>query len=356
MTETERALIADAASKPGRKTPRSPAGNVRLASVAQLAGVSEATVSRVLNRKYGVSASTRENVEEALKQVGYERSVSGELVLLLTPNLLNPIFAQMADRIENELNPHGLRCVICPVYPGTVQERDYVESLIDSGIAAIVFLSSSNTTKNADPVVRQLIVARGVPYVSVNGGFPDSQAPVVSTDDWRAAEIAVGHLHDLGHRKIGMCAGPVGNTPADRRVEGFVRAMDRRDLTDSDDYVVRHHFNIEGGQHAGAELLSLGVTAIVASSDEMALGAIRAAQRAGLSVPGDISVIGYDDSALLDFTNPPLTTVRQPVERIAENVARIIISMIVNRDVKNDEILIEPEIRLRESTGPALNS
>lgn len=342
----------DANDEPVKRRPRAPQGTTSLAVVAQIAEVSEATVSRVLNRKYGVSAATRQAVEDALRKVGYERPMTNELVLLLTPNLSNPIFARQAERIENVLNPYGLKTIICPVYPGTVQERDYVAALMDSGVAAIIFLSSSNTLRNADHRVVQLIASRGIPYVSINGGFPESTAPVVSTDDWRAAELAVGHLHDLGHRRIGLLAGPVGNTPADRRVEGFVEAMDRRGIEQSEDLVVRNHFNVEGGHQAASVLLSQGATGLVASSDEMALGAYRAIERAGLSVPRDVSVIGYDDSPLLDYTSPPLTTVRQPLERIAEHVGRLTTSLIANREVDDNEILIEPEIRLRASTGP----
>lgn len=345
MTQT------DAAGEPRRRT-RGPQGSSSLAEIAEIAEVSEATVSRVLNRKYGVSAATRQAVEDALRKVGYERPIANELILLLTPNLTNPIFARQAERIENALNPYGLRTVICPVYPGTVQERDYVTTLIDSGVAAIIFLSSSNTIRNADHRVVQLISSRGIPYLSINGGFPESDAPVVSTDDWRAAELAVGHLHDLGHRRIGLLAGPVGNTPADRRVEGFVQALQQRGIEDAEDFVVRNHFNFEGGMQAASVLLSQQVTGFVASSDEMALGAYRAVERAGMSVPGDISVIGYDDSPLLDYTAPPLTTVRQPIERIAEHVGHLTTTLVAGRKSDGAEILVEPELRLRGSTGP----
>ncbi|MER6464360.1 LacI family DNA-binding transcriptional regulator [Streptomyces sp. NPDC001288] len=336
-----------------RKGSRAPVGSTTLAQIAQAADVSEATVSRVINRKYGVAPATRQAVEEALKQVGYERPLDNRLVVMLTPNLKNPIFALQAERVENELNPFGLTSIICPVYPGTPRERDYVESLVDAGVAAIVFLSSSNTLRDEDHRVVQFVESRGIPYVSINGGFVEYDAPVVSTDDWRAAELAVGHLRDLGHRKIGLLAGPTGNLPADRRVEGFLRALERHGVDDPESCVVRQHFNVEGGQQAAAALLAQGTTGIVASSDEMAFGAYRAAERAGLSVPKDVSVVGYDDSPVLDFIGPPLTTVRQPIERIAENVARIVTSLIANRTVSTEEILIEPELRLRGSTAPA---
>ncbi|MFD6178582.1 LacI family DNA-binding transcriptional regulator [Isoptericola sp. NPDC060282] len=343
---------AVAATERSGRRPRSPAGTVRLAEVAAIAGVSDATVSRVLNRKYGVSVSTRKAVEKALRQVGYERPLKGEIVVILVPGLKTPIFAAMTWAIEQELTPHGLRAFLCPIVPGSVMERDYIEPMLDAGMVAAVFLSASNTLRNADPMARHLLEGRGIPYISVNGAFSDGQSPVISTDDWHAAELAVSHLYDLGHRRIGMCAGPAGNTPADRRIEGFVAAMDARGLNDAADYVVRHHFSVDGGRHAADELLARGVTAIVASSDDMALGAIRAAKRRGLEVPKDVSVVGYDDSYMLDFTDPPLTTVRQPVETLAENCVRTLVTMIQNRTVRATESFVDPELRLRGSTGP----
>lgn len=325
---------------------------MKLSEVAALAGVSEATVSRVLNRRYGVAQRTREQVEAALRSVGYERTAKSEVVLILVPGLRESVFGEMCNAIETELSPQGLRAVICPVFPGSVFERDYVEVLVEMGIGAAVFLSSSNTTKNADTAARELLESRGVPYLSVNGGFPDTDGPVVSTDDWQAAELSVAHLYELGHRRIGLLGGPVGNIPADRRVEGFLNAMDSRDLDDAEDLVVRHHYTLEGGRHAADELLDLGVTAIIASSDDMALGAYRAIRRRGLSIPADVSVVGYNDGYMLDFTDPPLTSVRQPVDRIAEVIARTLATMFQNRPVRRDEVLIEPELHVRHSTAP----
>lgn len=120
----------------------------------------------------------------------------------------------------------------------------------------------------------------------------------------------------------------------------------------ADELVVRNHFNVEGGAQAAAVLLARGATGLVASSDEMALGAYTAAARAGLRVPADVSVVGYDDSSLLDFTAPPLTTVRQPTERIAENVVRTVVSLLAEQTYSSEEMLIEPELRVRGSTAP----
>lgn len=352
MTDAKNTEPAESGLNGNAKKTRSPAGSAKLSEVAALAGVSEATVSRVLNRKYGVSARTREQVEDALRQIGYERNLKGEIVLVLVPGLRTPFFGEMCNAIEAELSPHGLRAVIGPVLPGSVYERDYVEAFVDTGIAAAVFLSSSNTLVNADDSARALLESRGVPYVCVNGGFEAGESPVFSTDDWRAAELAVDHLYGLGHRRIGMCAGPVGNIPADRRVEGFLNAMEARGIENADDFVLRHHFTVDGGRHAADALLDMDVTGIVASSDEMALGAIRAVKRRGLRVPEDVSVMGYNDSYILEFTDPPLTSVSQPVEHLAQAVTRTLASIVKNRPVGSEEVFMEPTLRVRQSTAP----
>ncbi|MDP9866566.1 MULTISPECIES: LacI family DNA-binding transcriptional regulator [Streptosporangium] len=325
---------------------------IGITEVAARADVSEATVSRVINRRSGVSAKTREAVERAMAELGYERSTRGQIVAVITPWLSNPFFADVAELIEAALAPHGLKGVLCPALPGGIQEREFVTALADHGVAGVVFLSASNTIENADPETYNVLAARRIPFVGVNGGFEGHDAPVFSTDDHLAAELAVEHLFSLGHRRVGMAAGPVGNRPADRRVEGFLAALERRGVEDPDQWVVRQYYTIEGGQSATSTLLRQDVTAIVAASDFMALGAIRGVRREGLSVPGDVSVVGYDGSMIMEFVDPPLTTVRQPVDRLAKEVARSVVALVSNREVPPGELLFSPELVVRASTAP----
>ncbi len=327
---------------------------VGITEVATLAGVSEATVSRVINRRPGVSKKTRDTVEQAMAELGYERPTQGQLVALLTEHVSNPFFADVAERIESSLAPHGLKTVVCPAFPGGVQERDFIASLVDKGIAAVVFLSASNTVEGADLETYEMLRTRRIPYVAINGEFADGvPAPVFSTDDVLAAELAVDHLHRLGHRRIGMASGPVGNHPADKRVEGFRTAMAKRGIEDPERWVIRQSYTVEGGQSAATTLLGLGATAIVAASDYMALGAIRGVRRQGRSVPEDISVVGYDGTMITEFVDPPLTTVRQPADRLALEVGRTVLALVSNRDVPTGELLFDPELVIRASTGPA---
>ncbi|MFE0640574.1 LacI family DNA-binding transcriptional regulator [Streptomyces sp. NPDC058877] len=327
---------------------------VGIVDIAARAGVSEATVSRVINRRQGVAKRTRDAVESAMAELGYERPVQGQLVAVVTERVSNPFFADVAERIESSLAPHGLKTVLCPAFPGGVQEPEFITSIVDKGIAAVVFLSASNTLEGADTDTYELLRARRIPYIGVNGEFADGvPAPVFSTDDTLAAELAVDHLYRLGHRRIGMASGPMGNHPAERRVHGFVDAMSRRGVEDAEQWVIRQSYTVEGGQAAGASLVGLGATAVVAASDYMALGAIRGIRRQGHSVPGDVSVVGYDGTMITEFLDPPLTTVRQPTDRLALEVGRSILELVSNRDVPTGELLFDPELVIRASTGPA---
>jgi DNA-binding LacI/PurR family transcriptional regulator len=324
-----------------------------LSEIATAADVSEATVSRVLNRRSGVAAATREAVERAMREIGIARPVAGQLVALITPNLSNPFFAHLGERIESELAPYGLRTVVCPVSSGTVHERDYVNVLVETGVAAIVFMSAGNTLRAFDKSPADVLAARGVPFVTINGSFEGLDAPTFSTNEHVAARLAVAHLVSLGHDRIGLAAGPVGNIPSDRRVEGFIRTMEEHGRSDPQSLIVRQSYSIEGGRHATEDLLRRGCTAIVTASDQMAFGAYQAVERAGLTIPGDVSVVGYDDDDLLDFLAPPLTTIRTPIVRLAEETAQSILAMVSGNAVETREMLFDPELHLRHSTGRA---
>ena len=329
---------------------------IRLADIALQAGVSEATVSRVLNDKPGVSADTRQAVLTALDVLGYERpdrlrKRSAGLVGLVTPELENPIFPLFAQIIESTLAQQGYTPVLCTQTPGGVTEDEYVDMLLDRAVAGIIFVSGLHADTSLDPDRYRKLVDRPLPVVFVNGYLSGVEAPFISCDEYEAGQLAVAHLHSLGHRRIGLISGPERFLPVQRRLAGYRTAIAARGL---DEFVeLSMWFSVESGHAAVGRLLDRGVTAIACGSDLMALGAIRAARSRGLAVPGDFSVIGFDDSPLIAFTDPPLTTLRQPVRAMSNAAVQALVEEINGQPAPHSEYVFGPELVVRASTGAA---
>jgi len=324
----------------------------RLAEVARKVGVSEATVSRVLNEKPGVSDATRQAVLTALDVLGYERptKLRGErarLVGLFLPELQNPIFPAFGEIVAAGLVQSGYTPVLCTQTAGGISESDYVELLLQQQVSGVVFVGGQYTQENAPHEHYQRLADLNLPTVFVNAPIAGLDFATVSTDDAVATEQAWSHLRQLGHERIGLVLGPEDHVPSQRKLAAARRAAEADGLELE---VAHSHYSLEAGQAATARLLARGVTAIICMSDPIALGAIRAVRRAGLTVPGDVSVVGFDDSALMNATDPPLTTVRQPIEPMGRMIIELLVSQIKGTAAATDEYLFEPELVVRGST------
>ncbi|MFD0413768.1 LacI family DNA-binding transcriptional regulator [Streptomyces sp. NPDC127108] len=328
----------------------------RLAQVAQKVGVSEATVSRVLNNKPGVSEATRQAVLSALDVLGYERptQLRGErarLVGLVLPELQNPIFPAFAEVIGGSLAQQGLTPVLCTQTKGGVSEADYVELLLQQQVSGVVFAGGLYAQADAPHDHYQRLAARNIPVVLVNAAIEHLGFPAVSCDDAVAVEQAWRHLVSLGHERIGLVLGPADHMPSQRKLAAARALAEAAGGRLPEERVARAMFSLEGGQAAAARLLDSGVTGIVCASDPLALGAVRAARRRGLVVPRDVSVVGFDDSAFMNCTEPPLTTVRQPIEAMGRAAVELLTLQIAGSAVPSGELLFEPELVVRGSTA-----
>jgi LacI family transcriptional regulator, repressor for deo operon, udp, cdd, tsx, nupC, and nupG len=318
--------------------------------------VSEATVSRVLNGKPGVSDATRATVLTALDVIGYERPTHlrlrrARMVGLVVPELQNPIFPALAEVVGGALARSGFNAVLC-TRTGTMSEAEYVDMLLERQVSGMVFAGGQYAEADAPHEHYARLLKLRLPVVLVNAAAEHLDFPTVSTDDAVAMEQAYGHLVSLGHQRIGLILGPPDHVPSRRKLVAF-EAVARAGGTFAAELVERTMFSLEGGHAAATRLIAQGATGIVCASDPLALGAIRAARRAGLSVPADVSVIGYDDSAFMHCTDPPLTTVRQPIEAIGRAAVAILIGQIEGSDVSSGELFFEPEIVARGSTAAA---
>ena len=324
----------------------------RLAEVAQYAGVSEATVSRVLNQRPGVAKATQELVLTALDVLGYERPTGlrgarARLVGLVLPELQNPIFPAFAEVVADALAKRGFTPVLCTRTSAGISEAAYVEMLLEHQVSGVIFSGGLYAQASADHEHYLRLRERGLPAVLVNAAYDDLGFPRISTDDRSAVEQAVVHLRSLGHERIGMVLGPADHVPSGRKLAAF------EELGGATELVERTMFSMEGGQAAGTKLLRRGATAAVCASDVFALGVIRGVHREGLRVPDGFSVVGFDDSMLMACTEPPLTTVRQPIEPMGRSAVSTLLSLVDGAAVSSEELLFAPELVVRASTGPA---
>ena len=313
----------------------------RLAEVAKKVGVSEATVSRVLNGKPGVSETTRQAVLAALDVLGYERpsKLRGErarLVGLFLPELTNPIFPAFGELVGGGLVQQGYTPVLCTQTAGGISEGDYIELLLEQRVSGVVFVGGQYSQADANH--------------AHYGRLTDLGIPTVSTDDAVAVELGWNHLRQLGHERIGLVLGPEDHVPSQRKLHAAQRLASASGV---DIEIAHSHYTLEAGQAAAARLLQAGVSGILCASDPLALGAVRAVRRAGKQVPDDVSIVGYDDSALMNATDPALTTVRQPIEPMGRLVIELLVAQLSGGRASTEEYLFEPELVVRGSTARA---
>ncbi len=329
----------------------------RMADVAARAGVSESTVSRVLNGKSGVAESTKVAVLAALDVLGYERPslLRGErvrLVGLVLPELQNPIFPMFAEVVAAGLVQRGLAPLLCTGAAGGLSEPAYVDLLLQQQAAGVVFFGGARGDVDNPHAHFELLRERNVPVVIVNATVEGLGFPSVATDDIEGVQLSMTHLRSLGHQRIGIVLGPDGHLPSDRKRKAFLAFAKRAGLT-LDTFVEHTMFTPEGGAAATLSLIESGATAALFASDLLALGGIKAARRAGRRVPSDFSIIGFDDSPLMTSTDPALTTIRQPVEAMGKACVTLLMQQLEDGPEPPRELLFEPELVVRATTDAA---
>ena len=331
----------------------------RLEDLARHVGVSPATVSRVLNGRTGVAPRTRQSVLTAMDDLGYERPARSAgrargQVGVVVPDLSNPVFPAFAEAVETLLVAYDYIPILCSVPSGGVPEDEYVALLLDQDVSGIVFVCAAHADTRASTDRYHRLRARSLPFVLVNGTRQGVDAPSVANDDATAIATGVRHLASLGHRRIGLATGPDRYVPSQRKIAGFrAGLLEHLQEEDYEPHVATTMFTIEGGHSAAAELLDSGHTGIVCASDLMALGAVRAVRARRLRVPEDVSVVGFDDSALIAHTDPPLTTMRQPLALMAQAVVHVLMAELSGERPSRSEVLFQSDLIVRGSSGPA---
>uniref|UniRef100_A0A942SY75 LacI family DNA-binding transcriptional regulator n=1 Tax=Neobacillus citreus TaxID=2833578 RepID=A0A942SY75_9BACI len=296
-----------------------------LAAIAQQASVSLATVSKVLNGRPGVSSATRAIVEDLLAASGYARrgkpAEAGSVVELVVGSLDTEWSIEIIRGVERVAREHGYALTLSNMRDHHEVADDWVSGVLRRRPAAVVLQFSNLTAAH-----REQLRTRGIPFAVVDpAGDPPPDVPSVGATNWAGGMSATKHLLDLGHTRIAAIAGPLDMLCASARLAGYRSALVGAGVTVDERLVADGEFEREVGERSALRLLAEDPrpTAIVAANDLQALGVYDAAQALGLRVPEDLSVVGFDDVAPARWARPALTTVRQPLQEMAEQATRL---------------------------------
>lgn len=302
--------------------------------VARLAGVSSMTVSRVMNGKLSVRKDTREKVEAAVAALNYApnqaaRRLAGAKPIRVGFLYSNPSAGYLSEFLVGLLNQASLNNVqlVVEKCEAGEHEEEQTQRLIANGVDGIIL---PPPLCDAKPLI-DLIAASGIPAVAAACGQPDKRVSAVSIDDYQAAYVMTSHLVSLGHQRIGFVIGHPNQTASARRLAGFQAALVDAGVPSFPELIVQGMFSYRSGLDAAQMLLGLDArpTAIFASNDDMAAAAVAIAYRMGLDVPGDLTVVGFDDTALATTIWPELTTMRQPITEMAEAALEFLVQQIL---------------------------
>ena len=326
--------------------------------VARRAGVSISTVSHVINNSRAVGDESRRRVEEAMAELGYQpntlarnlRRRQTQSIGMIVPDNANPFFAEIARAIEDSSFDQNHSVILCNTEGDLAKQTAYTDLLIQNQVAGIVFVAAGVSTELVEDLRR-----RRVPLVVVDRAVPGVEVNAVLTNHCQGGRLATQHLIDLGHRRIACISAGSELSPSADRVTGYLETLRENDVPVTKELVVPGDFQYESGYHAANVLLDLPQppTAVFACNDLMAVGCISAAAERSLRVPEDLSVVGFDDVRLASFTNPPLTTVAQPIWQIGNLAVEMLMERIENIDAQMRVEQLDTQLVERRSTAQA---
>lgn len=329
-----------------------------MVEVAKKAGVSTATVSRVVNQPGTVSAKLERRVLSAMQKLKYHPSTLARsfrrqrtmLIGVLIPILEHPAYSRMASSIEKQLFDRGYRALICNSEEDESREQQYIEMLLQQRVDGIIINSSARDS--------QSLMALGendIPIVLFDRNLQDLRCNKVFCDNSMGGFIGMEHLIKLGHRRIGVVGAPTYPEPIIRRLKGIREAMTAYNHPDDPELIVTGDSQLfDMGYHAAQQLMDLDdpPTAIFALTDVTAVGVMHAVAERGYKIPQDISVLGYDDIPIASYMIPPLTTIAQPIVEMGKVAVDLLLRQLEDEDQEPQSAVLETRLVERFSTAP----
>ncbi len=333
-----------------------------LEEIARQAGVSRSTVSRVMNDHPSVDRETRARVQSVAERLNYQPNVAARSLAAGRTNILglvipmgvsalftDPYFPLLVQGISSACNANEHSVMLWLAEPE--YERRMIRQVLQGGLIDGVILASALMD---DPMLEALL-KRGLPFITVGRLPTDNRVSYVDVDNVDSAREMVAYLLRLGHRRVATISGPTNMIAGSDRLQGYRLALRNRGVTPDPALIVEADFTEEGGYIAMQQLLPRAPEAVFVASDSMAVGALRALREAGLRVPDDIAISGFDDIPFAARTDPPLTTVRQPIQRMGSVAAETLIDMISHPQPQPRRVILPTELVIRESSGPSVN-
>ncbi len=326
--------------------------------VAKEANVSVTTVSRVINNQPLVSEETRQRVLDAIDKLGFHpnavaRSLVNKkthIVGLLIPDISNSFFSEVVRGMEDVASMHDYHVILCNTDQQLLTEARCVEVLREKQVDGLIFMSEQVT-----PQHESVFESSRLPVVLASTRDEHGRFPAVYVDGLNSSQAAVEHLISLGHTRIACISGPLKDLIAGKpRFDGYRQALAKFDIPFDPKLAQEGDFRFESGYRAMKRILQLPnpPTAVFAGSDEMAAGAINAALDSGLSVPGEISVVGFDNIRLAGMIRPKLTTIAQPMYEMGATAMGMLVEVMAGRVLKKTDVMLPGQLIIRDSTGP----
>ncbi|HEU5140095.1 MAG TPA: LacI family DNA-binding transcriptional regulator [Bacillales bacterium] len=326
-----------------------------IGDVAELAGLSRATVSRVMNHHPYVSEEKKKLVHEAMDQLGYApnslakrlRTQTTETIAVLIPRISNPFFSSLVEAMEIKAAEGNFQLIVCQTRSDKQRELVYLEWLKTKQIGGVILASSENNWNDIKEY------SKFGPIMFCNEYPPNTDVPIVCMDQYQGGYLGTRHLIEQGHRKIACCFGSSHTTNTSDRQKGFLHALEENDLFMEEKWWFSNALEIQDGQEILRKIMEMDnrPSAIFTGSDEVAAGIIKEAKIRGVQVPIDLAVVGYDNQPIAELMDPGITTIHQPSQEIGARTMELMIQYIKHKH-KPDQLMVEWPSRLiiRESS------
>ncbi|WP_282940026.1 LacI family DNA-binding transcriptional regulator [Paenibacillus sp. RC67] len=324
--------------------------------VAEAAGVSIATVSKVINGTGRISDKTRKHVTSIMDALKYQPSMvasaltgkSTFTVGLTLPDLANPFFAEIARAVEDRGQEYGFNVFICSTDNDPDREIKYFSLLTQKRVDGVIV-----ATRTEKDMFLKKLIQQNVPIALITGEMPTLAVDTVMVDDFLGGYQAGSHLVEQGHRRIAILAEDVNTMSNRERIRGCKQAMTAAGIEVDERLVTSGDFTVSGGKEAMCRLLDMEEppTAVFACNDLLAIGAIQGARERGLQLPQQLSVVGFDNTILATIIDPPLTTVAQPIQEIGRQAMDLLVQEIKGQKSMKQRVVLMPELVVRGSTA-----